>query len=105
MAHYSGIREVVLKRNMALYHVDHHSGWSPEGADVLVNRMRSMGVPILEYEQLCSYVMAMHQRKLQLITNDESWGLASEDLLETDPVTRQTRHAGLTSPRGQAVTA
>ena len=103
MAHYDGAREVVLKRKMGVYHIDHHSGWSPEGADTLVNRMRSMGVPILDYAQLCSLVSAMHKEKSPLISNDEGWGLAAEDLVETNPVTGHTGHARVTGARWQAV--
>jgi hypothetical protein len=91
MARYSGIREIVLRRKMAVYHIDHHSGWSPEGADTLTKRMNAMGVPILNYEQLCTHVLAMHRRKSPLISNDEHWGLGSEVLVETDPTARLTR--------------
>src|SRR5262249_53567862 len=85
---YIGIREVVLKRKMPVYHIDHHSGWSPEESDALRERMQSMKVPILDYDQLCAYVMTMHRRRSPLISNDEEWGLASEVLAETDPIAR-----------------
>ncbi len=105
MAHYSGAREVVLKGKKRLYHIDHHSGWSPEAADLLATRMSSLGVPMLDYEQLCSHVTAMHMKKSPLIFNDENWGLALEDLAETDPVTGQTGHAEVARSVRQAVRA
>jgi hypothetical protein len=91
MARYSGIREIVLRRKLAVYHIDHHSGWSPEGADTLTKRMNAMGVPILNYDQLCAHVLAMHRRKSPLISNDERWGLESDTLVETDPTVRLTK--------------
>jgi hypothetical protein len=103
MAHYDGIREVVLKRNMGVYHIDHHSGWSPEGADVLANRMRSMGVPIMDYVQLCALVARMHRGKSPLVSNDEDWGLASEELVETNPMRGLVTSVEGAEPRRQAV--
>ncbi|HYM90084.1 MAG TPA: hypothetical protein VEW91_00445 [bacterium] len=84
-AHYSGVREVVLKGDMRMYHLDHSSGWSTE----LAQRMRSIGLPFLDDEQFRSYIRVMHERRSPTIFNDESWGLATEDLVETDPVTRR----------------
>jgi hypothetical protein len=105
MAHYHRAREVVLKGKKRLYHIDHHSGWSPEGSDALAIRMRSMGVPILDYEQLCSYVRGMHEKTSPSIFNDANWGLALEDLTEIDPVTGQRRIAEVARPLRQAVRA
>jgi hypothetical protein len=105
MARYSGIREIVLRRKMGVYHIDHHSGWSPEGADTLTKRMHAMGVPILNYDQLCAHVLAMHRRKSPLISNDEHWGLESDTLVETDPTARLTRPVDAPALAEPAVTA
>ncbi len=86
MAHHAGIREVVLGRRMRAYHVEHASGWSPSEAERLVQRMAALGVPFLDTKQYRIWVEEMDRRKGPIIVNDENWGLAQEQLLETDPL-------------------
>jgi hypothetical protein len=85
MAYRAGLREVVLHRDMRLYHIDHHSGWSPESADILIQRMNLLGVPVLDFQQYWSYVLLLRTGRLPLICNSDGWGLASETLPEITP--------------------
>jgi len=85
----SGVREVVLRGPMRAYHIDHHSGWSPEGSVALVSRLTSLGVPVLEYRRYRHYVAAMRRGDAPVIFNNGGWGLGAEALVEGDPVVRR----------------
>jgi hypothetical protein len=81
----SGAREVVLGGRKRLYHIEHGSGWSPEEADRLIGRMRSLGVPVLDFASYKRWIEGMRNDPAARIFNHEHWGLGLEQLPETDP--------------------
>jgi hypothetical protein len=82
-AHHGGAREVVLKEPMRIYHIEHGSGWTPEGEKQLFDRLREQGVPWLAYEDLVSLAVQMRRLDSPMIFNHETWGLSGLELPET----------------------
>jgi len=85
IAHYAGIKEIILDDPMRMYHIEHSSGWTPETerTQILNKRLASLKVPQLSGEQLDAVVQLMHQLNKPLIFNDESWGMVAASLPET----------------------
>ena len=85
IAHYAGIKEIILDDPIRMYHIEHSSGWTPETerTQILNKRLASLKVPQLSGEQLDAVVQLMHQLNKPLIFNDESWGMVAESLPET----------------------
>lgn len=88
MAHRAGLREVVLGRGCHIYHIDHDSGWSPQEAARLVDRMKSRGVPVVDRALYDDWVTTMRRQGAPIVFNGEDWGLATEPLREFDPAVR-----------------
>jgi hypothetical protein len=86
-AHYAGHREEMLNEPMRIYHMEHGagSGWTPEGAQLLYERIKKAGLPWLEYSELMGWVECMHAWQRPLLFNGSDWGLAAEQLRETAP--------------------
>jgi len=85
-AHYNGAREIILRDPMRIYHIEHApgSGWAPGiGAKLLNDRLKTAGIPHLEYEKYTSMVRQMLITHKAIITNDEDWGLINAILPET----------------------
>jgi hypothetical protein len=84
-AHHGGVGERVLEDPMRIYHIEHGSGsgWTPEGAERLFQRLREKGVSWLEYSEVVRWVDEMRRLNCPMIFNHESWGLADCDLPET----------------------
>jgi hypothetical protein len=81
----SGAREVVLAGRKRLYHIEHGAGWSLGEADRLVARIRSLGVPVLDFASYERWIDGMRRDPSARIVNHEHWGLALEELSESDP--------------------
>lgn len=83
-----GIREVDLGDAFTVLHMDHSkgSGWSPEGAADLFERMAQRGVPVLTDEMLMAEVrrlgLGVGRRPRPKRYNDEGWGYAELPLRE-----------------------
>ena len=86
MAVHAGAREVILRKGMRLYHIEHASGWSPAGSEPLRRRMRELGVPMLDMDGYRVWVNAIKKGPTPPVANGEDWGLGLEDLRETDPL-------------------
>jgi hypothetical protein len=84
-AHHGGIREKVLKDPMRIYHIEHTAGWTPEieRDKSLKRRLDSSGIPQVSNKQLDDWAVQMRRENRPIIFNDETWGLANEDLMET----------------------
>jgi hypothetical protein len=80
-AYYHGVREEILEKYMRIYHIEHGSGWTPDAAEKLFNRLDAQGISRLTDGQLEEHIVKMSQSK-KTIFNDESWGLAGEELPE-----------------------
>jgi len=84
-AHHAGVREVVLKNPMRMYHIEHGrgSGWTPEGENDLFGRLRAKGIPWLEYSEVMMWAAQMRRLESPLIFNGDAWGLRDIELPET----------------------
>jgi hypothetical protein len=84
-AHYAGIREVVLREPMRIFHIEHFSGagWTPEGEQARVSRIESKGVSVLQNVDLVNWIDRMRRFNAPAIFTLDDWGLAGEDLPET----------------------
>lgn len=81
-AHYIGAREVVLRDPMRIYHMDHPA--RSDGALIALAKRetdhRDLQLSLIQYR---AWVKQMQQSHQPVIFNDDSWGLAAEQLLET----------------------
>ena len=86
-AHYGGAREEVLPEPMRIYHIEHAtgSGWTPEGQERLFQRIRAKGLDFVSYADVMAWADQMRRLNCTMIFNHEDWGLASFELLETEP--------------------
>lgn len=86
VAHYAGIKESILHDPMRAYHIEHSSGWTPqtERTQTLNKRLAKLGIPQLSNEQFDALARLMEQTGQPLIVNDEHWGMAQEQLPETE---------------------
>lgn len=78
------IVEVDLPRQKAIYHIEHEagSGFSPESAHILFNRLSDKGIPYIDDKALNQLLVEMRQSKGKVIYNDDNWGMASLSLEE-----------------------
>lgn len=83
-AHYAGIREVVLRDPMRIYHIEHNagSGFTPEGAEKLAQRLQAAGIPMLNDKQVRKLVERRRRGVLPEFVQP-NWGMAGLDLPET----------------------
>jgi hypothetical protein len=84
-AHYSGMREVVLREPIRIFHIEHFSGagWTPEGEQERLSRIESKGVSVLQHQDLVNWIDRMRRFNAPAIFTLEDWGLAGEVLPET----------------------
>jgi hypothetical protein len=85
MAHYGGAAEEILPDPMRIYHIEHASGsgWSPEGHNLLFERLAAKGIPWLEFDEVLNWAAQMERLQTTMVFNREDWGLAADDLPET----------------------
>lgn len=85
VAYYAGIRETILAEPMRIYHIEHGigSGWTPEGQQLLFERLRSKGIAFFDYQQLLDWADQMSRLNCPFIFNRANWGLADLALEET----------------------
>jgi hypothetical protein len=75
----------MLEDPLRIYHIEHSvgSGWTPEGENLLVNRMSKLGIPVLTWPQLYRWCAEMQELTCPMIFNGPDWGLVNETLPET----------------------
>lgn len=85
MAHHGGVVEEVLTDPMRIYHIEHSagSGWTPEGADKLMERITAKGIACLDTQEVLDWASDMRQHDRAATFNGPDWGLAGEQLPET----------------------
>jgi len=83
-AYYTGVREEVLADPLRIYHMEHAagSGWTPEGASLLFERLAEKGIPWVSGNELMSWAALMERFQAPMIFNRDNWGLAHLDLGE-----------------------
>lgn len=79
-----GIKEVDLPRKMPIYHIEHEagSGYSPEGAHLLFERLHAKGIPYLNDSALKKLVLQMNRSEKKATFNNEDWGMSRLSLEE-----------------------
>jgi len=84
-AHHAGLREVILRDPMRIFHIQHQSasGATPEGEEELKARVARRGVPIIDYPSLLQYFHHMRRFNMPLVFSGENWGLAGIALPES----------------------
>jgi len=85
IAHYAGIREVVLESPRHIYHLEHErgSGWTPEGEALLRRRIAERGVPWLNAKDVFVWSAYMHWLRRPMNFNGSDWGFGASNLTET----------------------
>lgn len=84
----SGFREVDLGLDARIFHIEHEagSGYTPEGADKLFNRLKLSGVSFLTFDDLVRLTQEMYnagRMKGEVVTyNPVTWGLCGLNLPE-----------------------
>ncbi len=91
-AHHGGAPELVLAEPMRIYHIEHSvgSGWTPEGQQTLLKRIRSQGILDIHWTEVAHLGALMNTFDCPTIVCREDWGLADEELPET--VIGENRH-------------
>ena len=98
-AHYGGAREEMLSDPMRIYHIEHGSGWTPEGQAKLFERLAAKGISFIENDEVLAMAAQMRRWRAPMIFNREDWGLAAFTLKET--VVREPRLEGLAGVGGE----
>lgn len=80
-AHYNSISMWNLPTSQMIYHIEHGrgSGWTPEGAKLLFDRLDKQGISYMSDEDLAEEFEKQKQLRKQnkpVIYNDENWGAA-----------------------------
>jgi len=83
-AHHAGVRESILREPLRIYHVEHSSGagWTPEGEQERVARIRSKGLSELSYPAFVKWVDLMRRYDSPLTFTRVNWGLGDCKLPE-----------------------
>jgi len=82
MAHHGGAMEQVLGEPMRIYHIEHGSGWTPEGEKRLFERLKAQGIPWLAFEQVLEWADQMDRLGTTMVFNRDDWGLSEFRLAE-----------------------
>jgi hypothetical protein len=83
-AHHHGIVEEVLPDPLRIYHIEHGtgSGWTPEGAAKLMERIAAKGIACLECLEVLAWATEMRRRNGPLVLNEDNWGMPADILPE-----------------------
>uniref|UniRef100_Q02BB0 Methyltransferase FkbM family n=1 Tax=Solibacter usitatus (strain Ellin6076) TaxID=234267 RepID=Q02BB0_SOLUE len=88
-AHHAGIREVILREPMRIYHIQHFSGagWTPEGEGERTARIEAKKVAVIEYATFLKWIDLMRRFRVPMIFNRNDWGMGDAVLPEGKAVT------------------
>jgi hypothetical protein len=94
-AHHGGATELTLPPPMRIFHIEHASGsgWTPEGETKLFDRIRAKGLAIVSNTEVVAWAAQMRRLGCPFIFNLDSWGMAHDSLLETNPCQSQDQSA------------
>jgi hypothetical protein len=69
-----------LPTNMPIFHIEHDlgSGYSPEGANLLFERLKSKGISFLTDTDLHKLVKQQNRSKVKVTYNEDSWGMVDQ---------------------------
>jgi hypothetical protein len=83
MAYQHGLEEEVLRNPMRIYHIEHASGWTPEGERKMMDRLQATRIPMLSFSEFRVWAAQMQRDRCPMVLGGEDWGLASHSLRET----------------------
>jgi hypothetical protein len=92
-ANRNGIKEIYLGKNAPIYHIEHEpgSGFTPESSDQLFARLKSRGIPYLDWTtDVLPMIEQMDRDRAAGLTvryNREDWGYCGIDFPESSPGT------------------
>jgi hypothetical protein len=94
-AHFNGIRVEEMDRREVHYHIEHGhgSGWTPEGAESLWERLERLGIPMLSYEQFLNIVYELQEnadKGMFTLYNNADWGFSDRNLPSNPVVSEGT---------------
>jgi hypothetical protein len=77
-ARHHGIKARPLPTHMPIFHIEHDlgSGYSPEGAHLLFDRLESKGISFLSNTDLSKLGAQLKKSKAKVTYNDDNWGMA-----------------------------
>jgi hypothetical protein len=81
-AHYAGAKEEVLTDPMRIYHIEHGSGWTPEGQAELFARLAAKGIAFVPFDEVLGWASQMSRLHSPIIFNHENFGLSDFSLRE-----------------------
>jgi hypothetical protein len=68
---------------MRIYHIEHDSGWTPEGQTKLFEQLTAKGISFMGNEEVLAMAARMRRWAAPIIFNRDDWGLAGFTLKET----------------------
>jgi hypothetical protein len=106
-AYHAGVGMAVLQPPRVVYHLEHGSGsgWTPEGAKALAQRLDAAAIPFLKggaYDRLARQIL--RKPKGFHPFNADDWGLEVEALDEVVPQGRATSSSSAASPQSGPLT-
>jgi hypothetical protein len=82
-AHNAGVKEKILEEPLRIYHIEHGSGWTPEGQRALFDRLDASGVSFVDWPEVAAWAAQMRRLGSPMIFNRQDWGLGEFELRET----------------------
>lgn len=83
-AHYGGIQQVLLRPPYACFHIEHGSGWTPEGSEKLFARMDAARIACLDHATLMHCAERVRGTGVSDLFNEEHWGFGHLPTLAVD---------------------
>lgn len=81
-AHHAGIREVVLREPMRMFHIQHQTTWTPDAEKDRNAKAASMGITALRNDDVVKWIDRMRRFNAPAIFAQANWGLIDVDLPE-----------------------
>ncbi len=83
--YHNGIKMNNLPTSHAIYHIEHGSGWTPEGEKLLFGRLKEKGIPYMDDRALQAELKNQKQKNKKgeyIVYGPGNWGLADLTLVE-----------------------
>ena len=81
----AGLKELAYGSTARIYHIEHASGFTPEGESLLNARLASSGIPQLTWSDAEALFCRARGTKTYTLLAPDTWGLAADDLPEWSP--------------------
>lgn len=81
--HFNGIREEVLEPPLAIFHIEHGGGYTPETLKTMDKSLEKRKLPRYDNSHFNSQAFRMSSRRKPVRYNDDDWGMKGIDLEDT----------------------